>query len=134
MRKETFNSFAKGMSKDYNPLVVGKESYTDCLNGTLITYNGNEMSLQNDMGNAEIGTAFLPEGYVPVGMKEYGGIIYVAAYNPAENKSQIGCFPSPQQIFVDNGVANKDEALSLAKILKQITVYDGKNTLWTNLI
>ena len=119
MRKETFNSFAKGLSKDYNPLVVGKESYTDCLNGTLITYNGNEMSMQNDMGNAEIGTAFLPKGYVPVGMKEYGGIIYVAAYNPANDESQIGCFPSPQQLFVDE--SNADEAtLEVGSIFEEL--------------
>jgi len=30
-------------------------------------------------------------------MKEYGGIIYIAAYNPITNKSQIGSFPSPER-------------------------------------
>ena len=41
--------------------------------------------LQNDMGNGRVETAFLPPGYVPVGMKEHGGIIYVASYNPITN-------------------------------------------------
>jgi hypothetical protein len=58
----------------------------DCLNGTLVTYNGNELHLQNDMGNAQVGTSYLSKGYVPVGMKEYGGVIYVASYNPETKK------------------------------------------------
>ena len=78
-------------------MVQGNDTLTDCLNGTLITMNGNEVILQNDMGNRRVDKAFLPPGYEPVGMKEYGGIIYVAAYNPITNKSQIGSFPSPQK-------------------------------------
>ena len=99
MRKETINTFSDGMSLDLNPLGTPAKTLTNCLNGTLITYNGNELTLQNDMGNAEVGTAALPKGYVPVGMKEYGGIIYVASYNPETKKGQLGCFPSPQQIY-----------------------------------
>ena len=82
---------------DTNPMIQGSESLTDCLNGTLITMNGNEVILQNDMGNRRVDNAFLPSGYQPVGMKEYGGIIYVAAYNPITDKSQIGSFPSPER-------------------------------------
>ena len=85
------------MVKDLHPLTTPNNVLTDALNATLVTYNGNEMVLQNDMGNAKIGTAFLPEGYVPVGMKEHGGTVYVAAYNPITNKSQIGSFPSPER-------------------------------------
>lgn len=100
MRKETINTFSDGMSLDLNPLGTPAKTLTNCLNGTLVTYNGNELTLQNDMGNVEVGTAALPKGYVPVGMKEYGGIIYVASYNPETKKGQLGCFPSPQQIYV----------------------------------
>jgi len=49
------------------------------------------------MGNRKIDEAFLPEGYEPVGIKEYGGVIYIAAYNPITQKGQIGSFPSPQR-------------------------------------
>jgi len=49
------------------------------------------------MGNRRIDHAFLPSGYTPVGIKEYGGIIYVASYNPLTNRSQIGSFPSPER-------------------------------------
>nr|DAR76552.1 MAG TPA: hypothetical protein [Caudoviricetes sp.] len=55
---------------------------TDALNATITTMNGNENVLQNDMGNARVESAYLPEGYIPIGMKEYGGVIYIASYNP----------------------------------------------------
>ena len=95
--EQATNQFTKGLQMDSHPMVQGNDTLTDCLNGTLITMNGNEVILQNDMGNRRVDKAFLPPGYEPVGMKEYGGIIYVAAYNPITNKSQIGSFPSPQK-------------------------------------
>ena len=95
--EQAVNTFTKGLQTDTHPMIQGNDVMTDCLNGTLITMNGNEVILQNDMGNRRVDNAFLPSGYQPVGMKEYGGIIYVAAYNPITNKSQIGSFPSPQK-------------------------------------
>lgn len=97
MMEQTTNSFTKGLQMDVHPMVAGKDSYTDCLNGTITTLHGNEVILQNDMGNRRVDNAFLPAGYQPVGIKEYGGIIYVASYNPITNKSQLGSFPSPQR-------------------------------------
>ena len=104
MKNEAINSFSEGLVKDMNELNTPDKALTNCLNGTIITYNGNEYSLQNDMGNDKIGTAFLRNGYVPVGMKEYGGIIYVASYNPETGRGQIGSFPSPQQIFLEDNL------------------------------
>jgi hypothetical protein len=37
----------------------------------------------------------LPAGYIPLGMKEHSGIIYVVSKNPSSGKCQIGSFPSP---------------------------------------
>ncbi len=96
-KKQTTNTFGKGMMLDLHPLTVPNDVLTDALNATTITMNGNEGILQNDMGNGRVESAFLPPGYVPVGIKEYGGIIYVASYNPITNKSQIGSFPSPER-------------------------------------
>jgi hypothetical protein len=84
---ETTSTFDKGLIMDLNPLTMPNDALSNCLNGTLITYNGNEFVLQNDFGNGKVETAFLPAGYVPVGVKEYGGIIYVASYNPIKNQS-----------------------------------------------
>lgn len=97
--EQTVNSFTKGMQKDTHPMMQGTESLTDALNATLVTMNGNEVILQNDMGNRKVDGAKLHPGYEPVGIKEYGGVIYVASYNPITNRSQIGSFPSPQRIF-----------------------------------
>ena len=95
--EQTVNQFTKGLQTDTHPMVQGNDTLSDALNATFVTMNGNEVVLQNDMGNRRIDNAFLPVGYEPVGIKEYGGIIYVAAYNPITNKSQIGSFPSPER-------------------------------------
>ena len=102
MKKEASNTFNKGLVMDFNPLLTPNNVLTNNLNGTLITYNGNEYVLQNDLGNGEVGTAKLPAGYVPVGIKEHGGIIYVASYNPLTEKRQVGSFPSPKRLYTGN--------------------------------
>lgn len=101
--KKAVNKFTKGLVMDFSPENTQNELLTHALNATLLTFNGNELSLQNDMGNARVETAFLPEGYMPVGTCEYGGIIYIVSYNPIEDKSQIGCFPSPER-----NISNKE--------------------------
>lgn len=97
MRQQGVNQFDKGLNLDTNPIAVDNHTLTGALNATMITMNGNELVLQNDMGNGRVDQAQLPKGYVPVGMQEYGGIVYVASYNPLEGRSQLGCFPSPQR-------------------------------------
>ena len=96
--EQAVNTFQKGLQLDSHPMMQGNESLTDCLNGTFITQNGNEITLQNDMGNARVDHAYLPAGYEPVGIKEYGGVIYVVCHNPLTGKSQVGSFPSPERI------------------------------------
>ena len=85
MRQATNSSFNEGLLMDMNPLVTPQTCLTDCLNGTLITYNGNEFTLQTDMGNVKIEHAKLPVGFIPLGTKEYGGILYLALYDPINN-------------------------------------------------
>lgn len=97
MRKEAINVFTEGLIKDLHPINTPNNVLTDALNATLLTYDGNEYILQNDVGNGRVETAKLPAGYVPIGIKEYGGIIYVASYNPINGKSQLGSFPSPER-------------------------------------
>ena len=79
---------------------TSQQVLTDALNATMITYNGNEMMLQNDMGNTLIQDSKtghimgLSEGFVPVGLKEHGGIMYVISANK-EGVGEIGTIPSP---------------------------------------
>lgn len=106
MKKISVNQFNKGLNLDNNPVSVSNDSLIGALNATFITKNGNEVVLQNDMGNASVDKAQLPAGYVPLGAKEHGGIIYVASYNPLTDESQIGCFPSPQRNFASDSDIN----------------------------
>lgn len=91
------NTFGGGLIMDFSPDNTKNTLLTGALNATLITFNGNEYNLQNDFGNGRVETAYLPEGYIPVGTCELGGIIYIASYNPLTNKSQLGSFPSPER-------------------------------------
>jgi hypothetical protein len=42
---EARNTFTKGLNLDVHPLMTSYDTLTDCLNGTLMTFNGNEMML-----------------------------------------------------------------------------------------
>ena len=109
--KKATNKFTRGLVMDFSPENTSNELLTHALNATLVTFNGNELSLQNDMGNARVETAFLPEGYMPVGTCEYGGIIYIVSYNPLENKSQIGCFPSPERNISNDEIGQSNDTI-----------------------
>lgn len=114
MKKETTNLFNQGMNLDLHPMVTPNSVLTDNLNGTFITYNGNEFCLQNDKGNFKV--AHLSEGYVPIGAKEYNGIIYI--------------------VSVKNAYENPDEPDEEKRIIKvedcvtEIGTYPGVN--WGN--
>lgn len=92
------NHFTDGLVMDLSPESTPNNCLTNALNATYVTINGNELQLQNDMGNAKFG-AYLPQGYVPLGTTQLGGVIYTIIYNPSNNKTQIGSFPSPQITF-----------------------------------
>jgi hypothetical protein len=80
---------------DLHPLTTPNTILTDCVNGTMITYNDNEFVLQNERGNTRIEDAKLNPGFIPVGMKEHNGILYIISHNPQTKESEIGTYPSP---------------------------------------
>lgn len=107
MKKEVVNEFKDGLNLDLNPIVTPNTVLTDNLNGTFITYNGNEFCLQNDRGN--IKKADLVESqdfikYIPIGAKEHNGIIYIVAVMDLHGNQDasdeitghrciLGCYP-----------------------------------------
>ena len=111
IREQTVNTFENGIIMDLEPLKVPKSSLTNALNATLLTFNDNENSLQCDMGNGRVETAYLPSGYVPIGTTSLGGIIYIVSYNPIDKKCQIGSFPSPERNITSNKL--RESGLSL---------------------
>lgn len=170
MKQETTNTFDKGLNKDLNPIVTPNNVLTDCLNGTFITFNGDELVLQNDAGNTKIPTKWdkkmlldyskgssynknvivkledgilyrsltdsnakpifnkdgslnkiywelfdpsvkLSDGFYPIGIKEYGGVLYIVSgkkgspidpetgeHSDLENIDMVefGSYPSPK--------------------------------------
>ena len=94
MKQQTVNEFKDGLNLDLHPLVTPKTVLTDNINGTFITYNGNEFCLQNDRGNKEVTIKQkLSTGYVPIGIKEHNGILYIVSHNPSIHKTEIGTYP-----------------------------------------
>lgn len=106
MQKEAVNTWSQGLISDLNPLSTPNEVMTDCINGTITTFNGNEFSLQTDAGNVKLDKIKLEKGFIPLGMKEYGGVMYIASYNPITKDCEIGSFPSTKTIY-DNLDDNK---------------------------
>ena len=89
MKQNATNEFKGGLNLDLHPIVTPNTVLTDNLNGTFITYNGNEFCLQNDRGNKEV--AKLTNGYTPIGIKEHNGILYIVSVNG--DKTEIGTYP-----------------------------------------
>lgn len=112
------STFGDGLLMDFAPDNTQATCLTHALNATLLTMNGNELSLQNDMGNGRVETAYLPEGYVPVGTCEFGDIIYIVSYNPITNKSQIGCFPSPERNISSKELSGTETTFDLNNFVK----------------
>ena len=110
--QKTKNTWQDGLVMDFSPDNTSATTLTAALNATFITNNGNDVSLQNDMGNGRVETAYLPEGYIPVGTCEFGDIIYIVSYNPLTNKSQIGCFPSPERNISSEELHNSNQIIS----------------------
>ena len=126
-RQELSNVFSDGMMSDLNPINTPKSVLTDCLNGTYITYNGNEFVLQNDMGNYKLKNCKLPTNFIPVGVKGYADILYIVSYNPFTKDVEIGSYPAPQSIFSAGDTESpltSDDDLSPFKWADGVTEYE----------
>jgi hypothetical protein len=128
MKKESVNTFNGGMNYDINPLMAPDNILTDCVNGAFVTFNGDELMLQNDAGNTkilvkaadgEIPAEYvkLPEDYYPLAVKEYGGILYIVSTD-GDNVA-FGSYPSP--------IAEK-----ITGSLTQVDLSEGYKTLMEN--
>lgn len=128
------NFFRDGLIMDLAPDNTQNSQLTNALNATFVTFNGNELSLQNDMGNARVETAMLPEGYIPIGSAELGGIIYIAAFNPFTKKCQLGSFPSPERNLEKEEIAPDSFNVSLnAETFQILDTDDPTGELLTTL-
>ena len=131
-RHENSNQFKDGLLMDLHPLQTPNTVLTDNLNGTFITYNGNEYSLQNDMGNFKLKNCRLNPTYFPIGTASYADTIYILSYSPVEQKIEIGSYPSPVTYSETNSENYKkfktisesylDQKLASGQVLNDIQV------------
>ena len=125
MRQIANNTFNGGVMMDMQPLTTPNTVLTDCLNGTLITYDGNEFVLQSDDGNGKVGRCKLDKDFIPLGMKEYGGIIYIVSQNPFTGECEIGSFPSPETMIFNSNEKDDEKPHTL---LQSKDVYESGYT------
>lgn len=118
IKQQAINTFQGGLNTDTHPLTTPNSVLTDCINGTIITQNGNEFVLQNDLGNIKLEGSELSPGYIPVGLKEYNGVLYIISYNPLTKRTEVGSYPAPmgssfddinQEVIVINGLGTSIE-------------------------
>lgn len=128
-RQETSNTFADGLNMDLNPINTPATVLTDNINGTLITYNGNELILQNDQGNYKLENCKLRANYIPVGVKEYADTLYIVSYNPLDKHIEVGSYPSPKTI--ESTKYEDITSKTITSIIEQVT---GALNQYTNLI
>ena len=123
MRKESSNQFTEGLVCDLNPINTPNTVLTDALNATIITYDGNEHSLQNDRGNYQLKNCRLKPNYIPVGLKEYGDILYIVSYNPLDDHVEIGSYPSPLNVESSGEEETQAEVDSIIKTIDNFSNY-----------
>ena len=130
MRQTQINTFSDGLNMDLHPLTTPNTILTDCVNGTMVTYDDNEFVLQNERGNTKIDNTQLSAGFIPVGMKEHNGILYIVSHNPETEETEIGTFPSPLkntkmlETNYDIGIIT-DENINYSDYQSSIKYYDG---------
>lgn len=129
----TVNQFSDGIVQDLNPMTSKKTTLQSCLNGTYITCDGDELSLQNDMGNSKVYKIHLDEGFAPIGLCTYGGVAYIASYNPLTGEGQVGSFPSPQEDSYSQNWGEKTDTsvvtLNAENQIKSINVFYDNDTI-----
>lgn len=125
------NVFTNGLQMDLHPLSSQNTVLTNALNATLITVDGDEMILQNDLGNLKIKDTKgdyvkLTEGFIPIGVKSFNGIAYIVSYNPTTKEGEIGTYPSPKYVVSSDNILIRDFSESDKNIL-----VDQYNPLYT---
>lgn len=110
MSETTVNTFVGGLVMDNSEATASNQVLVNALNATLQTFNGDEYTLQNDMGNVVISRnvkngeqniktqVTLSNSFIPIGIAEFGGVLYIASVRKDGTDSyigEIGSFPSP---------------------------------------
>jgi len=111
------NSFKKGMNKDVDSYELNNEIYSDALNMTPATGDGNNGPLNNYFSNKyEANLSYLSgeteRELIPIASKSYDGIHYICCVDKEDTSiSVIGTFPSPN--YGGTGFVNEFKPLNV---------------------
>lgn len=143
MRKESINTFNDGLNYDLNPLATPNSVLVDNINGTFLTFNGDELVLQNDAGNTKIvedkkeyqdipNFVRLKSGFHPLGVKEYGGVLYIVSgkdFDRNLKELKVDTWYTPEELILSGNTYYK---CIKGHILSNLTDITNTN-FWTVL-
>jgi hypothetical protein len=98
--EQAVNTFTDGLNYDLNPTITPNNVLTDCINGTFLTFNGDELALQNDAGNTVIPIPVNADLYDPLIPYTSGNKIYTI-----ENRFYECISPVPTTLPLTNTTA-----------------------------
>ena len=92
-QQEFTNRFLQGVNRDDAPHSVPPDFLRSLQNFRIDSISNGRFNLTNIEGNE---FAFeVTNGYVPIGVREYGGVLFIFSTNPATGFGEIGTYPSP---------------------------------------
>ena len=113
MKRESVNTFSGGLTYDINPITTPNNVLTDGVNATFLTFNGDEMALQNDAGNTTIISSY--------------GEANKETYNP-ENiyyKYALVVYGDKLYYCKENGVTGEFDASKWTIVTDSVKLSDG---------
>jgi len=94
------NEFFKGQDRDSDVLRIQNDSFRNAMDVRILDVKGKGWVTTNIAGNEEYFQ--LTEGFVPLGKTEYNGIAYIASLNPTTGAGEVGCFPAPRALVLQD--------------------------------
>ena len=94
------------------------------------------------MGNTKIKDSItgnimsLSDGFIPLGMKEHGGVLYIASYNPNTNEGELGSIPSPVLHYSFNNTLyqGNTENLRITDIYNDSIIENVDTRIYNNIV
>lgn len=98
---DSINHFVKGLNTDIDVSRLEPLYLSDAEN--IRIYNDRErgLILSNVKGNEKFFK--ITEGFIPIGVREYCGILVIISHNPFTGYDEVGTYPSPHIEITDSG-------------------------------
>lgn len=105
MKKISKNTFGGKMVLGVDRSFVAKDLLTMGLNIQYINDEETNFAITNIKGT--IIKSVLTDGFIPIGIRSYGGIAYIVSYNSVSGEGEIGTYPSPDYLGSSGAIINE---------------------------